>query len=552
MGTVREVFLSAAVAAATVALPTLCQGAETGAPLPAFVENGQAAYRIEVGANATDSELLAVAELSTYLSRVTGLEQRPDKAAYLWQKERLEFARFYDGGAPSPEGIDGRKERIIYVGQTDFARANGLDGAAMAPEEWAVKTVGSNLILTGGRPRGTLYAVYDFLEQACGVWWLDRDTEVVPRNPNLALAPLDRRGKPKAWYRNLGFNGDWRPMGQKMSQFVFEARNRSPVSAFTAEQDMGWKNEAMYNANYRPKWGLETVIWDRNMRLRDAGEPFHTNCHSFYEYLPPAEFYAAHPEYYGLTRENAPKTLPTRGNGKMCLTHPEVRRIVTGRMLDLIRRDRAAERSFGTKPPRFYDLSMDDSLDPIECPCAACRDFVTKHGTESDLLLDFVNTVAAAVEKQYPDVTITTLAYSRYMRPPQTLKPRGNVLVEWCNWIVANFPSGHINTPVPDQALTHPDNAWRLESLRAWRGTGARLAVWEYMEYGYGSGIPATFAPYAIGNYQAYNEMGVEWFYECAIGKRDAVWSFENFAPLRRWMTLRLMADPACDVPRML
>jgi len=530
--TKRTGFLSVIIALLT--LPLLCQAAETIETRPAFVENGQAAYRIEVGANATDSELLAVAELSTYLARVTGLDQRPG------------MARFYDGGSPSPEGIDGRKERIIYVGHTEFAKANGLDGAKMAaPEEWAVKTVGNNLILTGGRPRGTLYAVYDFLERDCGVWWLDRDTEVVPQNPGLALPNADRRGKPQSWFRNLDFNDGWAweaPAGQEMHQWIFEARNRAPRrTTFWRGDTATWRGTEMYDANYKPSYG--SVLWDR----ADNGEPFHSHCHSFYNYLPPEEFYAEHPEYYTFTRQNAPKELPNAANGKMCLTHPEVRRIVIERLLDLIRRDRAAARSFGTRPPRFYDLSAMDSPGTMECGCATCREFVKKNGEESDLLIDFVNTAAAAVEQKYPDVTITTLVYMLNMKPPRTVKPRGNVLGMWCNWW--NPYSGR---PVLDQALTHPDNAWRLESLRAWRGLGARIGVWEYMEFAGGGNIPATFAPYAIGNYQVYNETGVEWFYEAAFNYRSAVWTFENFEPLRRWITLRLMFDPACDVPQVL
>ncbi|MBM4092565.1 MAG: DUF4838 domain-containing protein, partial [Planctomycetes bacterium] len=154
------------------------------------------------------------------------------------------------------------------------------------------------------------------------------------------------------------------------------------------------------------------------------------------------------------------------------------------------------------------------------------------------------------VEMKYPDVTITTLAYMYNMKPPRTVRPRGNVLVEWCNW--GNAPDGG---PFLDQALTHPDNAWRLGNIRAWRDTGSRLGVWDYMEYcdyPVPSGIPATFAPYAIGNFQVYNEIGVEWILDCDWQAPRDVWSFDNFEPLRRWIMRRLMADPACDVPWML
>ena len=48
-----------------------------------------------------------------------------------------------------------------------------------------IRTVGDNLILTGGRPRGTLYAVYEFLERPVGCHWLDRET--IARRPRSSM-----------------------------------------------------------------------------------------------------------------------------------------------------------------------------------------------------------------------------------------------------------------------------------------------------------------------------------------------------------------------------
>ena len=56
----------------------------------------------------------------------------------------------------------------IYVGPTSFAQQHGLDPESWGAEEWAIRTVGDDLVLVGGRPRGTLYAVYRFLEKEQG------------------------------------------------------------------------------------------------------------------------------------------------------------------------------------------------------------------------------------------------------------------------------------------------------------------------------------------------------------------------------------------------
>jgi hypothetical protein len=421
----------------------------------------------------------------------------------------------------------------------------------MKPEEWAVKTVGTNLILTGGRPRGTLYAVYDFLQNDCGVGWFDRDTEVVPKNPALALPQVDRRGNPQMWFRFLGANDNYKllSVSELAAQRRFEVRNRcpgrqiSPLFTLLTGQDP-W--------NYNPDLG--SPIWNQS-QFHEGAEPFgDRHCHSYYTYVPPAEFFAKHPEYYGFTRENAPKNPPTyESGGKLCLTNPEVRKITKERLEKAIRDDRVAQRSFGGAVPRFYDLSMMDSVsaDKMECPCPKCRDFVKAHGgRESDLLIDFVNDVAASVGKTYPEVAITTLAYYYNMLPPLKVKPLGNVVVEFCNW--GGAPDGG---PYLDQPLTHPDNKWRLDAACGWRDMGARLGVWDYLHYAMGTGtapVPVVIAPISIANQQTFNELGVEWFYECSEKNPKAPWARETFASLRTWTAMQQMADPKRQVPELL
>ena len=45
-------------------------------------------------------------------------------------------------------------------------------------------------------------------------------------------------------------------------------------------------------------------------------------------------------------------------------------------------------------------------------------------------LLTMVNAVADAVAKQYPDVKVGTLAYYHTQKPPKTIKPRPNVIIQ--------------------------------------------------------------------------------------------------------------------------
>ena len=60
-----------------------------------------------------------------------------------------------------------------------------------------------DLILAGGRPRGTLYAVYRFLGDEIGVRWWSPFEQHVPRRPTLKIAAMDRSGEPRFHYRDI-------------------------------------------------------------------------------------------------------------------------------------------------------------------------------------------------------------------------------------------------------------------------------------------------------------------------------------------------------------
>ena len=82
--------------------------------------------------------------------------------------------------------------------------------------------MGQDLVLTGGRPRGTLYAVYEFLERQVGCHWLDRETEIVPSRPTLTVDALDVRAKPWFWIRHVSS-----PTGSPADHWLFLVRNKN-------------------------------------------------------------------------------------------------------------------------------------------------------------------------------------------------------------------------------------------------------------------------------------------------------------------------------------
>ena len=106
----------------------------------------------------------------------------------------------------------GGAEACFHVGDTEFTRKQGLASASFEDEQWTVKCFGSDVVLVGGGTRGTLYAVYHFLEDVCGVRWWSDDEEDVPQAGTLELKPFDMKGRPALRCRQIFRKGrtSWR------------------------------------------------------------------------------------------------------------------------------------------------------------------------------------------------------------------------------------------------------------------------------------------------------------------------------------------------------
>ena len=105
----------------------------------------------------TEPEAFAAEELSRALRELTG-------------------ANFALITLPQPEPA-------IIVGSPTYIKDKfGIDLAAedVGNEGFIIRTVGKDIVIAGGRPRGTLYGVYDFLERFCGCRWYTPTVKKMP------------------------------------------------------------------------------------------------------------------------------------------------------------------------------------------------------------------------------------------------------------------------------------------------------------------------------------------------------------------------------------
>ncbi len=390
-----------------------------------------------------------------------------------------------------------------YVGQTDFAKKQGIDFSSFTPEEWLYRSQGENIILTGHKHNGTAYAVWHFLENELGVRWLTFESTFIPKKSKLSFGKLDKRGKPAFVERQI-YSSQWNWGLEKTLlklHFGFEERNR-------------------INNYSRSPVRLST---------RTRG------CHNFYSYVDPKKYFKEHPEYFSMDKDGKRFYGKSKeGGGQICLSNPEVARVAVKHLKEYIAKDRAALPR--EKWPVMYDISQMDQT-RFMCLCPECKKIAESEGGESALVLLFVNRVAAAIAAEYPEILLRTFAYSSTDKAPKTFRPAKNVIIRWCDL----YSRSDCYRP-----LTSKFNSKQREVIAGWQKAGARLALWDYWNL-HGN---TFFSPPrvetlvdAIGpDMKYFRAMGFEMLF-IESGTSQFV-NPQNFIDLQTWLAAQLMDDP--------
>lgn len=342
----------------------------------------------------------------------------------------------------------------IYVGDTGFARKAGIDFSKYGMEESLIRAVGPDIVIGGGRPRGTLYGVYFFLERFCGVVWPDHLTAVVPKKRALSIPHgTDLRISPSVRYRGVYVMRLCNYRGE-MREALLRFRSRMRENIF-------WEEEL--TPDEKARWGITPVL----------GRPAPLN--TLYHYIKEWPETGMEEALSLDARGRRLRPVGIRGPGQVCFSSVLARRKFAEQMKEYIARDRAENPSY---PPEFYNLSINDT-DRGNCVCANCRALAEKYGSPSGAMLEFVNSVADEVAKVYPDVRIQTSAYYFTSRAPRGIRPRKNVFVR-LSPIDVTFRGACHNMKSADD----PVNASALADLLAWSRIGA-VQLWTYwINYG--------------------------------------------------------------------
>jgi len=389
-----------------------------------IVQGGRSDYSIALPKDAIPSEKTAAAELQHFLFEMTG--------------------------ATLPIVTGKTPAKAIVLG--------GPSASSLGEDGYMIVTNGQQIRIAGGRPRGTLYGVYGFLDSV-GCRWYTKDVSVIPKRHTIEVPPTNYTSIPAFEYREPFYTEAWDKQ--------WASRNRCNGSFMSLDESTGGK------IGYYPF------------------------VHSFYEIIPPDKNFATHPEYYSEING-----VRKADGGQLCMTNPDVLRITVAQVKSWIKEHPEA---------KIISVSQNDWYG--WCTCATCRAVIEEEGAPAGATLRFVNAVAEQIAKEFPDKLIDTLAYQWTEDTPKSVRPLENVRVRMApigncfghpidgcernakplanltNWskVTNNLYIWHYNTNFAHYLAPFPDFDEIAGSTRAYKRLGVKGIFFEGA-YGKGGG----------------------------------------------------------------
>jgi hypothetical protein len=445
---------------------------------------GQASYtlpasqsaQIVVPATPSPTERFAAEELRDYARRLTGMtleihqegQNRPTVAYTFWVGKTT-------AGQP--------------LAQTFDTRVTGP-----GPESFLLKGTKNQLLLVGGSDRGTLYSVYEFLEQQGCRWYFPGPLgEVVPGRGGLAVRLGEQRHSPDFVQREIGL---------------------SPMEDIDAEAMIDWAAKNRLNRIFglrdvqvqKSYPGVPSDVW----RKRGGHMQWQWICHNFKWMFDNERDFADHPDYFPLYKGRRIK-IGSQGGGVPCLSNPGV-----------IQRCADFANAWFDRHPEGMIVPLWPGDGAVKwCECPQCRklggeNFMPgKRGSMTRRLVTFTNEVAKRVRPKHPDRYLLCPAYSTYVAPEPDLSLEPNVLVQYClHGCYAHSPD------------TCSANANARQQIETWaRQAKGRMGLWDYFLLGdhYSKAVtnpawlPLTFR---IADTMAYlHKLGFRYYFTQASAK---------------------------------
>lgn len=415
---------------------------------------------------ATDREQFAATELQSYLQKI--------------------FAVTYPicTTKNAPEG------QMILIGcprrnalTANYISVEEFDRIVPGPEGYLIKSFGDVLVLAGSAThpneleRGTIYAVYEFLEYYLGCS-LSAYTkagvaggEYIPTYESLELNDLFRaKAKADLPYRcacaQYSSHGKCKDFKLNLAFLDWLSKNRYNYVYTWHVVYEGLKNNGVLEA--ATKRGILFKVGHHDSI--DALLPQRGN-----EYFP-EHYFETHPEYYKLNEDGTRFEMVSHwGQLVICCRNDEVAATMGDNLVKWLDQNPLV---------KIYSPCPKDGRAPM-CCCDKC-----KGHTKAENYAYLVNGIAKRVKPHHPNVTIDMISYSDLWEPTDEIKLEDNISVAEATWHRDSNFKQEYNEPefwttsglrrVGAKDGSCLTNTHFEENLLNWQKTGASVAYYDY------------------------------------------------------------------------
>lgn len=407
----------------TIVFTGFAVGAPVGSCAPgAAAENEVTKATIYLDAKAPSSVKLAAKDLREHIQQITGKT------------------------IPVSTDAFSLKGYVIYLGDTAFARKQGIKTEMLPPDGFRILSNKNWMVVAGrdysGPPKvgfnnpfrinesynskldisafgdaGTLFGAYYFLERYCGVRWYMPGTlgTVIPRAKKIAIPSINVRRAP-----------------------AFEQRHAYYGFMDRSDDDTLWYRRAGFG----------------------SPAPLQVN-HSFGFFF--LKYKDTHPEYFALIdgQRDFTNLSTIGGGGNLNLSNKGLIQAAI---------DEAIAYFDQNPEQKIFPLSPNDGMTRIsEDPESQAQ--IDKRAGEagefSNYIWGFINKVAIGVAKKYPDKLVGCIAYERYSQPPTNIERLAPNVAVVLTKFRAMYPTG----------TTKADTEKRLKE---WSKKASHVYTWEY------------------------------------------------------------------------
>jgi hypothetical protein len=427
-----------------------------------LAQNGRTAYTITIPDDAIPSEKTAAQELQMHLKQMSGADFT------------IVTASEFNGGPRMAVGFQkGLPETLSSAHYPN-----------LGPEELVIDSNNDTILLAGGRPRGALYATYEFLE-SLGIRWYTPTETFIPQKSNLTVEIKSQR------YTS-----------------PFRSRTNVPGNGATAE----------WSARNRMNSLLE---WSHPGEKFGGGVKQGPDMHTLWRLMSP-EIFKTHPEWAAMVDG---KRIINHANNHwgVCLTNSELQNFIVARTMDWLRMH-----------PDTTDVWFGQNDGSPYCTCPTCKAFYDAHGgVPSSIICFVINKLADAVAKEFPHVRVKTLAYAWSRTPPQNIKLRDNITIMLC----ATF--GWFSELGKDAATTD-----FINDVTAWKAVCSDFEAYLYSHPTDDFWFPASCLYNQARNIRRIKDLGIKSIHQEIYSSNYG----GEFVHLRAWLYTRMMWRPDSDI----